>query len=1497
MVKKLFFFLIPFLFLSQWVIAQDRLPFPKDSLGFFERVEKMMKSEDNRKKEAKEFLEKFEPVWFGGYFDDEIRQKIYETCDKMNEKRMLPFPEFHAYLTSVTAFVTSGHDIQQFNNWHQGVEFLIEGRSKRKFEEFLIFSEYLFSENILYKVTGTTWKTSTEEFHLYWEGGQDGYPVVDVPSLDLQCFAKQDSAIIFDTKGKYYPMEKKWVGYGGVVNWHRAGFEENQVVAKIKNYTVQMNRSQYKADSAEFKNVYYFGDAELMGDLEDKVLANVDEDRSHYPRFESYNNNLVIRNIFPNVDYQGGFIQRGSSFIGSGTADYPAKLYIKRNGRVFLEVSAQTFVIRASKLSATQAEVYMYLGEDTIYHPGVSFKFDNETRIMTLFREQVGRSKAPFYNTYHKLDMHVEILEWNIDGNMIHLAPLHGNTNRSSVFESADYFTAYRFDELYGLSKNHPLVLLSRCAKQYDSRNLTIREVAKCWQLSETEVRRELMVLSNVGFVKFDYNHDEVHIEEKTFNYVQAKVKKIDYDILQLVSNPKTVNNADLNLDSMYMQIHGVGGFNMSDSHRVLIFPTNGEVLMKKNRSFDFSGVVVAGRLEFFGRDFSFEYDSFLIRMPAIDSMRINVETQDVDQFGRSQMKRVRTVIEHINGKLEIDKFNNKSGKRAIKRWPVFTSNQESYAYYDKKEVQGGVYKRDDFYFKLEPFVFDSIDNFQNSSIGFKGTFSSGGIFEDFEETLVLNEENLSLGFVHKTPDEGMPVYGGKGNFTNDIHLSHDGLIGGGYVDYITSTAESQQFLFLPKKTTAIAQNFVIEEQFPGPPEYPAVNGKGVIWEWHPYEDTLMVSSPKHIEPFSMYDGGSRFTGTLYYDPDSLVGGPYDGEKGRFEFDKAITQSNNIRFKFYEFFSDTADFALKTGSLGELGFDTKNMRAHVSFKDRIGHFWANGDASEIDFPKNEYKAKMDQFTWHMDDDLIDLTAKKQAVDGGAGGSIDIEGAKLTCTHKYSKSEQDSLFFYSSKCQFDLRNEVITADEVKYIDVADAEIVPDSGRVVIYEKAKMKPFQEAVIIANKTNRFHRIYDAQIEIANKIEYKGRGKYDYKDINGMIQIVDFKEISVSTQTQTIANGPIGRDQDFTLSPKFRFNGAVSLIASKELLEFAGNTQIMHDCQGLERPWIGFTAPIDPKDVQIPIDSTTRSENGKDLFVGLFMGSLPSKVYSLYGGETMKPADDVVAKVNGVMTYNYSLKEYRTGSEKKVSIPNLLGDYMVLDEANCVVKYEGNHGFGADLGRVELKPVSNITHDLKTDSVLLETSMKVDFFFEEKGLKIMAKDFQDNKELESMNFDNRIYSYALKSLVGEKEGEKLKSEITLQGKMKRVPDELASNFYLAHFKMFWNPQKMAFQSIGDISLANSMKEQINKQVTGHIEIKKRRNGDMFSVYIRPTEQSFYFFTYSSETMETVSTNDKYNEAIKDAKKNKQERSKDQARFKFIPTQKTKAGLFLRQL
>ena len=130
-----------------------------------------------------------------------------------------------------------------------------------------------------------------------------------------------------------------------------------------------------------------------------------------------------------------------------------------------------------------------------------------------------------------------------------------------------------------------------------------------------------------------------------------------------------------------------------------------------------------------------------------------------------------------------------------------------------------------------------------------------------------------------------------------------------------------------------------------------------------------------------MYEADRTFDGTLIYNPDSLIGTGKPGERGKFEFDKAITVSNEIRFKFYEFFADTADFALKTGSLGDLGFDTKNMNAHVSFKDRIGHFTANSEeSSEILFRKNEYMAHMDEFTWYMDDDLVAPNSWAKVID-------------------------------------------------------------------------------------------------------------------------------------------------------------------------------------------------------------------------------------------------------------------------------------------------------------------------------------------------------------------------------------------------------------------------------------------------------------------------------------------------------------------------------------
>ena len=1478
----------------------DRSSFPHDSTGFFDRLEGMFKELNVGKVEGKKFIKEFEPIWFSDFFEPEIREVIYNTCDNMNEKRMLPLSEFRAYLMAVTAFVNSDHEIEQFNSWHTAVDNKLLGRSKRRYYDFLIFSQHLFDENALYKTNITTWKSDNSNYKIFWDYDIK-QPVVTIAELDLMCLAKKDSASIYDTKGTYYPDQKLWKGYGGIVNWQKAGYEENEIVAKIKSYQVQMNHSSYKADSAIFSNAVYFGGSKLMGDLEDKVLANVSEGRSSYPKFDSYNDNLAIENIFPKVDYHGGFIQRGSSFIGKGSDEKLARVVINRNGKPFIEAYAQTFVIRESKLTADPAEVLIYLDGDTIFHPGLNFKFDNDKRTLTLYRNKVGRSKAPFFNHFHNLDMYCEEIVWNVDGNMFHLKPILGNTDRSALFESKDYYRAYRYDELYGLDNRHPLVILKKCAEEMGSNEMTASDIAACWHLPFIEVQRSLMVLSNVGFIRYDYDTKMVKILPKTFNYVKARLRKIDYDIIQIVSNPPKRNdrqcvgnesNADFNLDSSYMQIHGVRGINLSDSHNVTIYPLNCEILLRPNRDFDFSGVVVAGNLEFFGRDFKFEYDSFQIKMPLIDSMRINVETEEMDQYGKPIMKKVKTVIEQINGKLEVDKFNNKSGKRAIKRWPVFTSYNDSYTYYDRPEIEGGVYDREDFYFKLEPFEFDSLDNFENSSIQFAGSFKSAGVFEEFEEVLSL-QTDFSLGFIHPTPDEGMPMYDSKGIFTADILLSHEGLKGSGYVDYITSTTESQSFFFHPDSAYATAQQFVIESQYPGPPEYPNVEGVNVEWHWYPYQDTMTVAN--YDSPFILYEADRTFEGTLIYNPDSLIGTGKGDKRGKFEFDKAIVVSNEIRFKYFEFFADTVDFALKTGSLGDLGFDSKNMSAHVSFKERMGYFKANSEeSSEIIFQKNEFMAYMDLLTWHMDDDIIDLSSKKSNSEEGAG-ELEIEGAKLIDISNHEKSNQDSLFFYSSSCKYDLRNDIITADKVPYVDIADSRIIPDSGRIVVLRAAKIKTLKNAQVIANRENKFHRIYGANLDIANAVSFKGSGKYDYKDVDGNIAVIELNDVFVSSLLQTNASGDISKTQEFLLNSRFLYHGGVALESSKELLSFSGLTQVVHTCEQLDNPWIQFNAYLDPNDVLIPIDSNTTTERGEKVHVGQMLGSLPSKVYSLFGALPAKPTDKVISSVEGVMGYNFSKKEFRVGSEKKINIPNLTGNYFVLKSEECIVNFEGEHSWGANLGRIEMRPVSRLRHNLNNDSVTLKTSLLLNFFFEDKAMKILAKDFEES-ENERVDYDDATYGYGLKTFVGEEAGNKIKADVGLTGKMKKIPDELTSLIFITKMNLYWNPQKMAFQNSDRIGLGNSYKNQVNRYVDGKFEIKIKRSGDQFMMQLKKDNTSYYFFTYSTEIMQTVSTNNKYNVAVKEAKKTKQERTKGQSKYKFIPTTKAKANQLIRQ-
>lgn len=1432
------------------------------------------------KKENKIMMEKFTEMWVElNAFTPSEQAKIYETCNAMLNVRLKMIPDVRNYISTV--MVIKGSAAAKMSEWHRTTDAVLSLRSARNdFSDYLAFSAKLFGENFIYYSASAGWATDNTNFRFEIE---DEAPKLIFNSLNLKCLAKQSDIEIKNTTGYYYPLEQKWIGKNGTVTWERAGLDANRVFAVLNNYEILMKFSKYDADSVTFYNTDYFPDP-LMGRLQDAVRANVDEDNASFPIFESYSQRLKIKNIDKNVDYEGGFTQRGNRFVASGTSDDPAYLIFHLNDTPFLEVHSISFSIQEERITSTNAGVKFILHDDSITHPGLDFKFFRKERTVNLFKANEGLQKAPYFDSYHAIDIHSELVSWNIDQPKLVFTTIPNSSDNRALFESDYYFRTNRFDQQMGLGMTHPMVELKNCFVAKGTDMIFHEDAAKCLRLPITDVQILLLNYTNMGLVDYDIKSGKVYAKSRLYHYVAAKSELEDYDVLQISSDIGTTENASMDLiDEVFtLKINGIKSIVLSDSHQVILYPKDGTVTMGKNRDFGFSGQVNAGSLEFFGNNFQFSYDKFNIDMPNVDSMRIIVATEFKTASGRPRLARLSSVIEDANGTLEIDDPANKSGLQQLEQYPIFTSHEESYVFYDRDFIQNKAYHRENFYFKLEPFVFDSLDNFQDNRVQFEGTFKSADIFPEFEETLTV-QPDYSMGFVRTTPVDGYPIYRGKGTYNDTIMMNNAGLRGSGRLKYLTSITKSNFFLFLPEKMRAIASSFVIEEKM-GDVEYPPTAGKGVEQTWLPYEDNYHSQTLE--TPFSMYDG-SQLTGSLDLTPDNLTGG------GLFAFEKAELESKLFDFNFSGFTSDTADFRLKSevSTFEGFQFKTNNFQANIDFAKRKGDFISNDGTSMIQFEQNQYVAFMDRFTWYMDQEAIELSGGK-ASKSTAAGAMQFEGSRFISVHP----DQDSLEFYSPAARYDIKNSIIDAKQIDYIQVADALIHPDSGLVTILRKAEMKPLTNCKIVANAVTKYHTIDSATVNIFARRDYFGTGLYTYLDMSGKKQQIRFTSVAVDSAYQTYAKGSIDSSRSFTLSPYFEYFGDVKLIASNKELTFTGNARIRHQCAAsIPITWFGFSAAVDPEDIYIPIEKTLSNNDGDLLTNSIVLDPDTGAVYSAFLSRKRKEKDLELLPANGFLHFDDLSKEYRISNMSKLTQPSLPGQYISLQSESCKVTGDGKLGFGFNSGQVNMSSVGNMQHNLQDSKLELDVLMLIDFFFDDKLIDDMGKTMAENAMGDPVDFEREVYQKGLREYLGANAADQLISAVTLTGTFRRFPSELEKRFFLTDVKMKWNPETDSYQSVGDIGIGNIGKRQVNVKVKGKVEVVVGRIPEL-NIYLEADKDTWWYFKYSRNVMQAFSSQDEFNTAITELKADKRKLKVDrgEAPYSFMLSSKRRRDDFI---
>ncbi|MEE2699987.1 MAG: hypothetical protein VYD71_01315 [Bacteroidota bacterium] len=1437
-------FLICFLFISfSYCFAQEKEKLSEESSVFVKELDKFLNATKN--KDLKHLFSQFEDNFNSDKFDTKNKKQIIGVANKMLEKRLRPNPHFANYLKSINQFAYHQKALPKFNDWLSVVAQLLEESTTKRLMMYFIFTNDFLSSGMLRNSRAVSWYCPSIEYSFDIELG---HPFLSFnKQLDLSCSSKGNTIFVYNTKGKYWPLSYKWEGKGGTINWQKTGLNKDSVYAFLSTYKVDLKKDQINADSVLFYNKLIFKKP-LVGSLKHKIDVGGYDTKRGFPYFRSKSKNVVISEIFPDVDYKGGYILKGKEFIADGGDYAEARIILKKQGKPIIIANANSFNISNNRISSQLAAVKVFFDTDSIYHSALKFTYSNSQRKLELYRKRNSVSESPLINTYHQLAMDCELMEWNIDNDMIFFGSLPGTSISDVYFESTNNYLEEKYQQLQGMDRIHPLILIRNYIKDKAEELFFVEDFARYTGYSLTQIKPYLTNLSNKGFVYYDYGEQRIKVLPKFYNYLKAKSGKGDYDVISFKSQVPAVNNSKmqinsaLNLRTKDLNVLGVPEINLSDSQRVYMFPSGGRIVIKQNRDFVFSGQIAAGngRFNLFGKDFYFHYDSFWVDLNKIDSVQLSVPLIPIqrDMYGDEILTKVKTVIEAVTGDLQIDHPTNKSGLRkdSFPGYPIFRSYEDSYVYYDKKSIYDGVYDRERVSFHLQPFEIDSLENFTGKGLSFAGTFESASIFPIFDDTLRL-QTDYSLGFKRQTPKGGFDVYGGKGKYYSEIQLSHKGIRGSGRLEYLTSNSVSDNILFFPDSTDLHTQKFNLTTVKEGI-EFPEANNTTTYVHFEPYRDVMNIY--KKQNEFGFYDGVATFDGNIELRPTGLTG------EGIMKLENAEVTSNFFVYNAVFFNADTADLVVNADNIGGIAFQSKNLRTHIDLEEKTGMFYSNGAESYVQLPENQYICFIDKLKWDMQQQLLVLGEE----------SIVASGTEFVSSHP----KQDSLSFVAKTANYSLKDYVIHASGVEKIEVADATIFPDSGKVVVEKKAKIRKLENAVVKANNLTQYHTFKKTSINILAKNEYKGAGEYTYQDELGNEQIIYFNDIKVNESATTIAKGNVDDERPFKLGAKFSFKGNVNLIAEDKYLTFDGYFKMDHQCSFIPIEWVRFTSEIAPDNITLELDSVVVNDDDERLTTGLIMGADSANFYATFLNKKNRSMDIEL------LTASYFLYYDKDESAFVVSGYDTLSNVFRLYDKQCKTKGDGLMDLGVSLGRIGIKTAGFADYNILSDKEELRLFLLLDFFFSEKALEIMAEDIFLSPGIENFDFTSEFYGKTLGRIVGKEEAEMLLLEMETRAEFVDFPKALDQTLSFTDLLLQWDAKEKAFISKGSIGLGNMGEYQLNSYLNdSYIKIKKGRNNDILTIFLVTESYESYYFNYKSGVMRARSSNPAFNEVIQE--------------------------------
>ena len=1296
--------------------------------------------------------------------------------------------------------------------------------------------------------------------------------VISGPSLHLDqaslvLSSPFDSLKINNVTGNHIFKNRVFAGSSATIDWPEKYEKMTGAQVKLGDFNFRVDRGDFWTPNATLIFPDLFPNS-ISGTFKYKPKKSIEQNTKNFPEFISNESNVNLNFFDGKVQYTGGIQIKGNQLIGTAINKARGELIIlDGKGRKAI-IKSEKFNFEDSIILAHNGEISIIVNSDSIVHPGIAMRYDGTENRLTVWREKK-YDVTPFYDSYHDMLVGSDQLIWPMDYDSIDFKMASGAGLLPATFESSDFFNLHRYQGLNGPYRFHPIGLSVYYAQKYGLTEFNELELSSEYDVDIRLIKGAMKILSTYGFANYNSRTGLVKLLPRAFLYYQAAAKKTDYDNVFISSKTTNGFNASFNLDSMYLNINGIKKFWVTADFKASITPVNGKVSLRKDRDILFNGALALGTFEYKGQNFDFDYTNFIIDLTQIDSIAIRLPSSD------GSYSKLQNRITETKGKVFLNKPSNRSGNKVYEKYPYFISDSESTVYFSQPEILDGVYDSS-IIFIITPIEINGFNSDNTENLIFPGRFISGGIFPNFEDSLIIMDDQ-SLGFVHNIPKDGYNLYGTSYKTYETITLTNGGLRGTGKIDFLNAHLFSDDFIYYQDSVTTLGYKANIDPGQVGLIDFPQAELDNFRMSWFPRADSMYLTTIND-KPFNFYNKSAQLIGSLNITQRSVNGSGTLLTRG------SSSKSQQMTFKENSFQASNATFEILSEEVGnpelvflnvKLDFDLQKNSASIKSERQL-------DAI-ISFPNTAMKTSIPDAVWLLEDSIVIM--KKP------------ENFDLEDSYFYSTSPGlDSLVFNGTNAIYDIKISELIVQGIPFIRVADAKIIPENNETTIKINSKLETFRNAKIIYETPELYHFLTDATIDIVSRNNFNAKATYILPSIKGDTSKIPMYDLSIeerlltedTTTEKNRKRSGFGRNKntneqrvqlyteatgktlsgDLEIAPGFVYKGGVTLKTYKQALELNGFVQPQFTNKPGYDFWVTYAQEEEINEVIFDLDEEVFEDD--EPIIGGLHKDIRGRLYPTFIEKKKSELDPDYFLAKGTVKYDVNSKNYLIEEPLKSTGKAYEGQTFIYNDSAQSYAFEGEMNF-FNIKKNKLKLSASVigNFNAQTSICTLDAALILDIKLDNIIADLMALDLLDIIDRLGGDLANELNTKNLlkiSNLVGDENTKKYQSNSQKDYTPLVEISELLNEFLvISGVKMNWSPDEKAWYNTSKISISNIYATDINTQVDGFLEIKKDdTSGDILNLFIQAAPGSWYYFNYQDNSLLVYTSNFDFNAEIK---------------------------------